>query len=290
MGLAKVVVVGSGVFGTLAAQELRARGHDATNVSRRTGVDMRDVPAMMRALERADAVVHAAGPFQHQDPTVARAAAAMCIPYADISDDRAFSAGVRVLDATAPLLTGMSTTPAVAEALIALARREDDADASPACAMYVGGANPQGPATLEFAARSRAPGPSVVVDFPSIGKRRAFPARAYVDGDYHVAVGGLAGIGWRFRTLARHAARLGSLVPRLGTDTSGALVALVGGRGEGVYALEQGQRLAVLPTVWAIEEALAGRAPPRAALPAEWVEPCALIEFLVANGFTRWSA
>lgn len=289
MGLAKVVVVGSGVFGTLAAKELRARGHVATNVSRRTGVDMREVPALMRALERADAVIHAAGPFHAQEPTVARAAAALCIPYADISDDRAFSAGVRALDATSPLMTGMSTTPAVVEALHAVARRRD-ARSPATAAMFVGGGNAQGPATMEFAARSRAAGRPIPVDFPVIGKRRAYPARASFDGEFYVSVGGIAGLAWGRRKLFRAIAPYASRFPRLSLDTAGALIVFVGDQREGVYALEEGQRLAVLPAVWAIEEALAGRAPSRSLLSDDWVDPDALLAFLAANGFERVSA
>lgn len=287
MELARVVVIGSGVFGTLAAEELRARGHDATNASRRTGLDLQDVPATMRALERADAVLHTAGPFHAQAPSVARAAAALCVPYVDVSDDRAFSAAVAGLDATSPILTGMSTTPALAEALAALVRARGGEDV--ACAMYVGGANRQGPATMAFAARSRAAGPPVRVDFPGVGARRAYPAHAFFDGPFHVAVGGLAGLGWRSRVLLRALAPIAARLPRVGRDTAGALVVMAGEAREALHAREGGQRLAVLPAVWAMEEALAGRTPPRPALPRAWVDPEALVGFLARAGFTRTS-
>lgn len=289
MGVARIVVLGAGVFGALAAEELRARGHPATAVSRRTGVDLHDAASLARALRGADAVLHAAGPFQEQPARVAEAAMRANVPYADLSDDAAFSARVVALGAPTPLLTGMSTTPALAEALASLVRARRPG-AAVRCAMYVGGANRQGPATLRFAARSRAAGPPRVVDFPGVGRRRAYPARAFFAGEYHVAVGGLAGLGWRLRPLARLAPLLGPLAPRAGGDTAGALVAEAEDAREALHAARGGQRMAVLPAVWAIEEALAGRAPTRAALAHDWVDPDALVTFLAANGFTRVSA
>jgi hypothetical protein len=65
---------------------------------------------------------------------------------------------------------------------------------------------------------------------------------------------------------------------------------MVGDHREGVHLLERGQRLAILPAVWAIEEALAGRAPKRAALPREWVDPEALVGFMTRHGVSRVSA
>lgn len=287
----KILVLGTGVFGTLAATELRQRGHAVKTASRRTGVNAREEGSVAAALVGHDAILHAAGPFAHTEPGAARAAAKQGVPYVDLSDDREFSARVRGLDATAPLLTGMSTTPAVADALVALARARTDASKEKGtCAMYVGGANHQGPATMEFAARSRGHGPSMWVDFPGIGRRRAFPARAFADAEFYVAVGGVSGLGWRFRALTRLLAPYAHRLPRFGSDTAGALVAFVEGRSEALHALEQGQRLAVLPAVYALEEALAGRAPRRAALPHEWVDPVRLVAFLEQNGFTRTSA
>lgn len=289
MGLAKVLLIGAGVFGTLAASELRARGHTPIVVSRSRGkVDAADEASVTLALHGHDALLHAAGPFRWREAGAARAAAALGVPYVDISDDRAFSASVRAIDARTPLLTGMSTTPAVAEALASRVRAR--AHGPVACAMYVGGANRQGPATMEFAARSRASGPPIRVRFPGIGRRAAYPAEAFFDGAFHVAVGGVSGIGWRSRPLLRALAPIASRLPRLGFDTAGAIVAMAGEAREGLHAREGGQRLAVLPAIWALEEALAGRAPPRAALPGEWVDPEALLSFLASNGFTRVSA
>ncbi|HET6403768.1 MAG TPA: hypothetical protein VFH78_03920 [Candidatus Thermoplasmatota archaeon] len=284
MGAARILILGAGVFGALAAEELRARGHVAACVSRASGVDVRDAASVGRALAGRDALLHAAGPFQEQRAGAARAAADAGVPYVDLSDDRAFSERVRAVDARTPLLTGMSTTPALAEAL---ASRVGE---GATCAMYVGGANRQGPATMAFAARSRLDGPPLDVDFPRLGRRRAYPARAFFDGPYYVAVGGVRGLGWRFRPLLRALAPVAARLPRLGRDTAGALVAMRGARREALVARERGQRLAVLPAVWAIERALAGEAPPRAALPREWVDAEALLAFVAASGVERVSA
>ncbi|HUR67913.1 MAG TPA: hypothetical protein VM370_01605 [Candidatus Thermoplasmatota archaeon] len=289
--IARILLIGRGVFGALAQQELERRGHVVHAVSRASGVDARSATSVTRALDHTDAdvVLHTAGPFQDQLAAAARAAAGRGVPYVDISDDRPFCADVRATQGSVPLLTGMSTTPALVGALAVIVRRADAA--SPLVgAMYVGGANRQGPATMAFAAQARADGAPTVVDFPGIGRRRAFPSRAFFDGAFYVAVGGLAGMGWRFRPLVRHAARLGAIVPRLGRDTAGALVVRAGAHREALYARERGQRLAVLPAVWALEEALAGRAPKRAALPHEWVDPDTLVTFLVESGSSRVGA
>lgn len=270
--MARILILGAGNFGSLAAAELAKRGHQSTPMHR-PRIDAENEKDVRENAEGFDAILDTAGPFQRRTAAAARAAAALGIPYVDLSDDRAHSTAVAAVEASTPILTGMSTAPALAEALAELARRRDAAGSPAACAMYLGGANKQGPASMAFAVRSRAVGPSVIVDFGPIGKRRAFPSRAYFDGEFFVAVGGISGIGWRFRPLLKLLAPIASKLPRPGFDTAGAVIAFVGDHREGVHLLERGQRIAILPAVWAIEEALAGRAPKRAALPREWVEP-----------------
>jgi len=89
-----------------------------------------DAAAIGSALKECepDLIVHCAGPFQGQDYAVAKAAIAARIPYADLSDGRAFSQGFAALDAPAKqagvfALTACSTTSALsAAAAIHLAR------------------------------------------------------------------------------------------------------------------------------------------------------------------------
>jgi hypothetical protein len=79
-------------------------------------------PAMLRATG-ALVVINASGPFQRQDYSLARAAIAAGMHYLDLSDARAFVAGIASLDADAKaagmaVLSGASTVPAVATAVV----------------------------------------------------------------------------------------------------------------------------------------------------------------------------
>lgn len=290
--MARVLVIGAGIFGSLAAAELRARGHEV-RIEHRPAVDADHEASVVDAARGVDAMLHTAGPFQRRTEAAARAAASLAIPYVDLSDERAFSQRVAAVDARSPILTGMSTAPALAEALVTLARRRGrggEGGREGSCAMYLGSATRQGPASIAFGVGSRAEGPSIVVDFPGIGRKRAFPARAAFAGAFFVAVGGLGGIAWRFPPVLRLLAPIAAGLPRPGWDKAGALVARVGDRSEAVYAIDRAQRIAILPAIFALEEALAGRTPRRAAQPHAWVDPEALLAFLQASGIQRVSA
>jgi hypothetical protein len=68
-------------------------------------------------------VIHTAGPFQHQDYHVARAAIEAGCHYADLADGRAFVAGIARLDAAAraaqvAVVSGVSSLPALSGAVI----------------------------------------------------------------------------------------------------------------------------------------------------------------------------
>jgi hypothetical protein len=303
--VARILILGTGEFGALAARELDMLGHQSAMASRRHAglrADARDVGSVRSAIRsaKADALLLTLGPYVGLAPEAARAAQAEGIPYVDLSDDPEYSKAVHRLGRGVPLLTGMSTAPAMTQALARRALRRAPAAEGVRGALYVGGHNPQGKATLAYAAKSRLPEPSAVIDFPSVGRRRAFPAGAYFDlpdravrTRFYVALGGLMGIGWRSRFLTRHAAPLGRFATLLSRDLRGALVAeALDARGavlahEGVFLPTDGKRLPVAPALWALEEALAGRAPRRAAFPHEWVDPDALLSFLKSHGFTH---
>jgi hypothetical protein len=295
------------VFGHIAAAEAINRGHDVRLASRRSPdlpIDATDTASVQRAIPRAraDAVLLAFGPFQQQPPSAAEAAQRAGVPYADISDEQPFSERVAKLGHGVPLLTGMSTTPAVVEALAALALRRAPEAQRIDCALYAAAGNRQGPAAVRFGIHARLRGPSRVVDFPGVGRHRAHPARGHFDpavpgiqSRVLVAFDGLASLGWHLLPLLKPVAPLAARMPRISSDTSTAIVVEAfdaqGARAswEGLFARESGQRVAALPAVWALEQALAGRAPLRGALPKEWVVPDALLSFLVENGLTRVS-
>lgn len=76
-----------------------------------------------------DAVVHAAGPFQSQDYTVARACVRHRVHYLDIADDSAFVCGIDQLDIEARaagvlICAGASTAPSVTAAVVQAALQD----------------------------------------------------------------------------------------------------------------------------------------------------------------------
>ena len=301
--MARVLILGAGVFGRLARDEARRRGHEASCHGRSTpglGVDADDEASVRAAIAAtgAQALLHTAGPFRGRTPAAARAALDAGIPCTDLSDDGAFTDALLRLPEGVPLLPGMSTTPAVAWALARAVLDRAPGAAQVRCALYAAGGNRQGPATLAYAATARLPGRGEPVDFPGVGRRRAYPAATHpaplpVPCRTVVAVGGLAALGWGSRWLATRAAPLGRFMPRVSRGTAGSFVAdALDAEGrvlarEGLHAPRAGQRMAVLPALWALEEALAGRAPRRPAAPWAWVEPARLLEALRAQGFAR---
>lgn len=299
--MARLLILGAGVFGELAAVEARRLGHEPVVVHRggrlRTDAsDARSVAATL-ATVRPDAVVNTAGPAARLEPGAAKAAQARGLPYVDLAEDGGFRMKVRALGDGVPLLPGMSTTPALAEALasILLARAKDAAALR--CVLLSQGGNAPGRATLSYAARTRVRGGAATVEVPHLGAVRAYPARGEfapptsIATRFYVGLTGLAGIGWRLARIPG-VALLGRFAPALG-GTAGALVVdaldedgFVLAR-EGLAAPERAQRMAVLPAHWAVAEALAGRAPMRAALPAEWVDAETLVDYVERAGFER---
>lgn len=82
-----------------------------------------DAPDFRQVLERCspDIVVHASGPFQEQEMTVARACIQNRCHYLDLADGRAFVQGISALDAEAKragvvVLSGASSVPALSSA------------------------------------------------------------------------------------------------------------------------------------------------------------------------------
>lgn len=133
----KVLVIGgTGGFGSTICTTLAADGHDVTAAgrdfrkgeafaSRTPGVgfltmDRDDVTA--DRLKVYDVVVDAAGPFRHQDRSLARTAIAAGCHHLDIADDRAFVRGIAELDDEAVTagvccISGASSVPGLSSAI-----------------------------------------------------------------------------------------------------------------------------------------------------------------------------
>ncbi|MEO8557554.1 MAG: DUF4166 domain-containing protein [Rhodospirillales bacterium] len=167
---------GSGAFGTRLARLLASdvkldiviAGRDpakaqrvASEVAREGGatistiacdIDADLAPTLDRV--RPQIVVHAAGPFQGQDYRVAQACIARSINYIDLSDGRAFVAGIATLDQAARdanvfVISGASTVPALSAAVVDAAREKFGAIDSIDIAICPGNRAPRGQAVVE---------------------------------------------------------------------------------------------------------------------------------------------
>ena len=100
------------VLATASGRQVTGQSLDAGNVS----------PEQLAAL-RAQVVVNASGPFQHQDYALARSCIAAGAHYLDLADARPFVTGIGALDAAARdadvlVVSGASTVPAVSSAAV----------------------------------------------------------------------------------------------------------------------------------------------------------------------------
>lgn len=138
-----LVLGGYGFFGTRICQAISTNpavhlligGRDVQQARRLAGqlglasehaiaIDAR-APGLASQLAdlRVSTVIHTAGPFQHQDYHVARAAIAAGANYLDLADGRDFVAGISVLDAEARargvfVTSGASSLPALSSAVV----------------------------------------------------------------------------------------------------------------------------------------------------------------------------
>lgn len=134
-----LVIGGTGVFGRRLCRLLAGDSRIALTAAARDGTKVaalavelgiagrtvdwrRDLEALL-ASGAYDAVVHAAGPFQGQDYTVARACVRHRVHYLDIADDSAFVCGIDQLDSEARaagvlVCAGASTAPALTAAVV----------------------------------------------------------------------------------------------------------------------------------------------------------------------------
>lgn len=106
------------------------------------------------AAGRFDALVHAAGPFQGQDYSVAETCVRHRVHYLDLADDRAYVCGIDRLDAAARsagilAVAGVSTVPAITGAVVAAALSDGMSIDRASFAIVPGNDAPRGRAVVE---------------------------------------------------------------------------------------------------------------------------------------------
>ncbi len=167
-----VILGGYGNFGKRIARALAAERryrvviagrdeHKALEAAQALGLEQRDAVALdtcsadlARRLRELDAtlVIHTAGPFQHQDYSVARACIEAHAHYLDLADGRAFVCGIDTLNASAKrndvlVVSGASSLPAFSAAVID-ALREGLTQVDAIDVGITSGALPPGEATM----------------------------------------------------------------------------------------------------------------------------------------------
>jgi hypothetical protein len=163
------ILGGTGVFGSRIARNLArffrtplrivARNEQAgLQVAQDTGsefrrADVENPASLSRAIEGSSIVIHAAGPFQTRDYSVARACIECGAHYLDLADARDFVTGIRALDALARkrgvfVCSGASSVPAVTHAMICAMQPEFASIDTIDIALSPGNQNPRGASTI----------------------------------------------------------------------------------------------------------------------------------------------
>lgn len=163
------ILGGTGIFGGRVARALAATDGVQVTVAGRDPrhgqsfaleigasfacIDVGSRDALASALESCALLIHAAGPFQGRDYTVARACVEHGVPYLDLADAREFVCGIGELDVPARARgvfvgSGASSVPTITYALAAELAGDfaeiDEID----IALSPGNQNPRGAATI----------------------------------------------------------------------------------------------------------------------------------------------
>lgn len=164
-----IVLGGTGIFGGRIARALAATegldvciaGRDPVRgqaLAREIGagflrVDLDEEHALTKALDDCALLVHAAGPFQGRDYSVARACIERGVAYLDLADAREFVCGIGTLDAAARergifVGSGASSVPTITHALTSEIAGEFSTLDVLDIALSPGNQNPRGAATI----------------------------------------------------------------------------------------------------------------------------------------------
>ena len=260
---ARILILGAtGVFGQHATRELAQ--HDLILGSRKL-FDLHDPAALEQHARGCFAVLCTAGPFQRLPRTLPHAAVAAGAHWIDIADPAGWILPLladRELDATArakgvAVMTGQSSTPSLS---LSLLRHVAPSATSARITLYIGNRNAKGAGAVTSALQAGLDDP-VTVRLPC-GPRKAVrfasadSAISGLDVEFRVAFEWrLAAAAMRVARLPRLLAALAAPLSRFGSDAGGLQVE-AGGRRSALWCEHQGQRLAILPAVLALESLL----------------------------------
>jgi NAD(P)-dependent dehydrogenase (short-subunit alcohol dehydrogenase family) len=331
-----LIAGGSGVFGRLLARELlmttpadlilAARGLRGAEAARRElgapdrtsaiALDLGDPDSLSRAAQGCVAVACAAGPFQELSLELPMAAVRAGTHWVDISDhegwvvplldDPTLDAAAR--DASAAVIPGLSTVPALSGGLARWGRTRLQAAEKARITLFIGNRNARGAGTIASAMSGGFRRPTRV-DLP-FGRYFTYLGRSPdtellrrdlgLDAEFRVV------LEWRLAGL--FISIVGPLVSRLGVRARFQVADLLssisrpfgrfgskggclqvelweGERRMSVAALSGDQRLAVLPCAMALQALIEGDLQQRGVIhPAEWISPDTWIAGLQRSG------
>ena len=236
------------MFGSLLVSELRD-AYDVVPTTRET-LDLRDPGAVRAAARGAFAFACAAGPFQMLDRRIVQAVVSERAHWLDISDDGEWFFDLfddRRLRALAEenevvVMPGLSSLPAISGALVRRLGAAHHVDIT----LRIGNRNPKGAAAIASAAELRTP------------DRELLWRELHIAADVHTEFE-MPGVSLLLRflrnfplpTRVRVAKALAAVASRAPFGSAGGAVEVVSGIGS--TSLRGGQRMAVLPLVYALE-------------------------------------
>ncbi|HEY2932588.1 MAG TPA: saccharopine dehydrogenase NADP-binding domain-containing protein [Acidobacteriota bacterium] len=276
-------------------------------------LDADDVDSASRSFRDCRAVICAAGPFQDRDPRLPLLAARQGVHWFDISDSRKWI--IQLLAAEdlrreagehgVTILPGLSTVPALSGAIIRVLLRESRNAVLARTTLYIANRNPKGAGAIASALQSGFSDP-VFIDLPA-GRKRAYrfespdetliPQQLGLRAEFRVA------FEWNFANLL--IARTQRIKPELkrrltgvlevlsrpfsrwGSDLSCLKVELLDERDQvcaNCNLTASGQKLAVLPCLFAVDSLLGGNLEPGVINPVGWLAPDIWLDKLRAGG------
>jgi len=306
-----VVLGGSGFFGSVAVEMLRAEGIDPVVASRSTGTDAENGASLRRSLHKGDVVLDAAGPYQERTVTLIEEAIEIGFDIVDLSDSASYAsrvmamkpridaAGIRVLTscstvstftAAAVRMSGIARPSRVALFLVPSTARTANRGVMHSLLRNLGA-----PGAWRTSRTFQMPAPIGVVRahrlwsadavtlppvWPSLREIAFFVTTRTAAGN------AMVGMAARFPAIRLFLPAARGLASRFGAMTGGVGIEVDGVR-FAVMARERSWRSAVAPAVLASRAIAEGRHPHRGLVsPDGHVEPKDLVDYLAGLGIS----